>query len=109
MATAVQPDNALATANGTTDVDVWTAGTGERVVLSSFSIHNADTVSHVMVTKIERSGSDYVIDRGTVTANNVRAVSRAVVLVDGDKLQFVSDAGATTTEPTIVASGLVYT
>lgn len=106
---ALTPTNNYGSLNGTTSVDLVAApASSTRRVIRSVHICNVDTVSHVITVRLTNSGTHYPLYKATLAANETLLIGgyQETVVLDAttESLTAITDATATTTEPTFQAS-----
>ena len=95
--------------NGTTAVSAVAApaASKQRIVLAKgIRVYNADTVAHTITWQKNKNSTLYPlqIDSGVAAGAFVELDKRVVLDATDESLEIVSDAGATTTEPTFDAA-----
>lgn len=111
-----RPEGNEGNLNGTTAVDAVPAPAAadyQRIIgEKSVKVYNADTVAHTITLQKNKNSTVYVLeDSGSLAAGAAyQFASRVILDATDESLEVVSDATATTTEPTFDAGWLeVYT
>ena len=109
---ALTPTNNFGSLNGTSSVDLVAApASSTRRVIRSVHICNIDTVSHTITVRLTNSGTHYTLYKVTLAANETLLLGgyQETIVLDAttESLTAITNATATTTEPTFAAAFIV--
>lgn len=100
--------NNFTNSNDTTDVTIVSApSSGQQHIIpaNNLTIYNADTVSAEVVLKIDKNGTEYIIEVLTLSPGETMYNSTRIILDATDEvLQIVLTAAVTTNQLDVVVS-----